>query len=276
MNTATDTPTVVLPSLDPTVSATFAVTQTRVFASEWRKFRTLRSSWILLVLAVGAVTTVGVAVCGASVTDPHELDHIDPLFDALSGFELAQLFIGVLGILLVAGEYSTGMIRATLTAVPKRLPTLWAKTAVMALVTFVTTVPAALTAFFVSQRVLSTQHLQTSWSAPNVPRSVIGVALYLTVVAIFGVGLGALVRNIAGAIATFVGIMLVLPAIASALPLTWANRINRFLPPNAGQAILGVTADTKVMTPWNGFALFATYAAVTIAAAAILLRRRDA
>ena len=89
-------------------------------------------------------------------------------------------------------------------------------------------------------------------------------------------GESELVRNIAGAIATFVGVMLVLPAIASALPLTWANRINRFLPPNAGQALLGVTSESKVMAPWNGFALFVIYAILTLVAAAIVLTRRDA
>ena len=221
------TVTVNVPGMNAATAEALKVTQGRVIESEWLKFRTLRSSWILLVLGIGALAGTGIALSWSTIADwshmhPHELD-LNPLADSLVGFQLAQLFVGVLGIILIAGEYSTGMIRSTLGAVPKRLPVLWAKTLVVAVLTFMTMLPASLVAFFASQEILSSKHIQTTWSAPHVSRAVIGVALYLTVVAILGVGLGALVRNIAGAIATFVGIMLILPGIASSLSQVWAD-----------------------------------------------------
>jgi ABC-2 type transport system permease protein len=273
---------VYLPHLDDATVAQLHLSPIRVLKSEWIKFRSLRSSWLMVLIAVGALAALGVAICWSTAADwVHEsarqrFHHFNPLADSLAGFELAQLAVGVLGVLVVAGEYSTGMIRASLGAVPKRLPVLWSKTLVVATITLITTLPAALIAFFGGQRMLATQHIQTTWSAPNVPRTVIGIALYLTVVSILGVGLGVLIRNVAGAIATFVGIMLILPVIASALPPTWADRINRFLPSTAGQSLLGFGSETRAMLPWNGFALFCVYALGTVMAGAILLKRRDA
>jgi ABC-type transport system involved in multi-copper enzyme maturation permease subunit len=205
-----------------------------------------------------------------------EQAHFSPLGDPMSGFNLSQLAVGVLGVLLIAGEYSGGMIRATLGAVPQRLPVLWAKLAVFMTVTLVTMLPAAVVTFFVSQRLLSAQHIQTTWDAPNVARSVIGIGLYLTVVAALSIGLGAVIRNVAGAIGVFVGIILVLPVIASALPQTWGDRINKWLPSNAGQALMSFGSDNTTLSPWRGFMVFCLYAVAAVAAAAILLRRRDA
>lgn len=206
------TVTVNVRGMNAATAEALKVTQGRVIKSEWLKFRTLRSSWLLLILGIGALAGTGIALSWSTIADwshmhPRELDRLNPLADSLVGFQLAQLFVGVLGIILIAGEYSTGMIRSSLGAVPKRLPVLWAKTLVVAVLTFMTMLPASLVAFFASQKILSSKHIQTTWTAPHVSRSVIGVALYLTVVAILGVGLGALIRNIAGAIATFVGIM---------------------------------------------------------------------
>jgi ABC-2 type transport system permease protein len=273
--------TVNVPGMNAATAEALKVTQGRVIKSEWLKFRTLRSSWVLLILGIGALAGTGIALSWSTIADwshmhPHELDHLNPLADSLVGFQLAQLFVGVLGIILIAGEYSTGMIRSSLGAVPKRLPVLWAKTLVVAVLTFVTMLPASLIAFFASQKILSGKHIQTAWTAPHVPRSVIGVALYLTVVAILGVGLGALIRNIAGAIATFVGVMLILPGIASSLSQVWADRINRFLPSTAGQSLLSFGSETREMMPWNGFGLFTIYAVGTVIAAAVVLKRRDA
>ena len=257
------------------------VTQLRVIRSEWIKMRTLRSSWLIIGIAIVSLAGVGVAISWSTVNDwthmrPRQRARFNPLADPLSGFNLAQLAIGVLGVLLIASEYSGGMIRATLAAVPKRLPVLWAKLVVFVTATFVTMLPVVVVTFFVSQKVLSAQHIQTTWNAPNVARSVIGVGLYLTVVAALAIGLGAIVRNVAGAIGVFVAIMLVLPVVASALPDTWANRTNKWLPSNAGQALLSIGSDTTTLSPWRGFAVFCGYALAAIAAAAVLLRHRDA
>jgi ABC-2 type transport system permease protein len=245
------------------------------------KMRTLRSSWLTLGLAIASMAGIGIIISWSTANDwnhmrPRQKARFNPLADPLSGFNLAQLAIGVLGVLLTAGEYSTGMIRASLGAVPKRLPVLWAKLGVFTSVTLVTMLPTALVTFFVSQRLLSAQHIQTTWSTPAVARSVIGVGLYLTVVAAIGIGLGAILRNVAGAIATLVGVLLVIPVVASALPETWGDRINKWLPSNAGQALLSVGSDSATLSPWRGFAVFCGYAVVTLASAAVLLKRRDA
>jgi ABC-2 type transport system permease protein len=279
---ATDTPaSIIIPELSPEEAGRIRVTQGRVVRSEWLKMRTLRSSWLTMVVAIGSMAGIGIVISWSTANDwnhmrPRQQARFNPLDDPLSGFNLAQLAVGVLGVLLVAGEYSTGMIKASLGAVPRRLPVLWAKLGVFTTVTLVTMVPTAIVTFFVSQRLLAAQHIQTTWTAPNVSRAVIGVGLYLTVVAGLGIGLGAIVRNVAGAIAVLVGVLLVLPVIASALPETWANRINKWLPSNAGQALMSLRSDTTMLSPWRGFAVFCGYIVATVIAAAVLLKRRDA
>jgi ABC-2 type transport system permease protein len=272
---------IVVPKLSASEIDAIRVSAPRVIRSEWMKMRTLRSSWLTMALAIVAVPGIGIAIAWSTANEwdqmrPGHRDHFNPLADPLSGFNLAQLAIGVLGILLVAGEYSAGMIRATLAAVPKRLPVLWSKVALFTTLTLITMVPISIGTFFVSQRFLSAKHIQTTWSAPTVARTVIGVGLYLTVVAALAMGLGAIIRNVAGAIGAFVGILLVLPVIALALPETWANRINKWLPSNAGQALLGGSFDNTTLAPWTGFAVFCGYAVGTLLIASILLRRRDA
>ena len=275
------TPTVVIPRLTHDELSKLDVTQARVVRSELLKMRTLRSSWLTMALALVSVPGIGIAISWSTANDwthmrPRQQSHFNPLGDPLSGFNLAQLAVGVLGVLLIAGEYSAGMIRATLGAVPKRLPVLWAKVGMFTTITLVTMVPISVFTFFVSQRLLSAQHIQTTWTTPDVARSVIGVGLYLTVVAALAIGLGAIIRNVAGAIGAFVGILLVLPVVASALPQTWGDRVNKWLPSNAGQALMSVTSDNTTLSPWRGFAVFCGYAVAALAAAAILLKRRAA
>jgi hypothetical protein len=130
--------------------------------------------------------------------------------------------------------------------------------------------------FFLAQSLLSNQGIGTTWDAPDVARSVIGVGLYLTVVAAFAIGLGAIIRNVAGAIAALVGVLMVLPVVALALPDTWFDRVYKWLPSNAGQALMAFGSQGPTLEPWRGFAVFCGYAAVTLIVAAVLLRHRDA
>jgi len=251
MSTATATPT------RPPASSHKKVTQARVLLSEWTKIRSLRSTVFSLLAAI--VFIVGLAV----------------LVPMVSGIFLAQLAIGVLGVLLITGEYATGMIRATFAAVPARLPVLWAKAAVFAAVTLVLMVPTVLGAFLIGQSILTSKHLQTNLSNPGVLRAVIGAALFLTVVGLLGIGLGALLRNTAGGISTLFGLLFVLPIIVRFLPSSWSDPINKYLPSNAGEAITHVHPDPTLLAPWTGFGLFCGYAVVVFIAAAISLRLRD-
>jgi ABC-2 type transport system permease protein len=272
---------VAVPAIPADEVAKLKVTQARVIRSEILKMRTLRSSWLTLGLAMIALPGIGFAISYSTAGDwnnirPRRQARFNPLSDPMSGYNLAQLAIGVLGVLLISGEYSGGMIRASLGAVPKRLPVLWAKLLVFVTVTLVTMVPLSILTFFMSQKLLSKIPAHVPWSTPNVPRAVIGIGLYLTVCAALAIGLGAIIRNVAGAIGAFVGVMLVLPIIALALPDIWANRINKWLPSNAGQALFGFGSDNTTLSPWRGFAVFAGYAVLSLVAAAVLLRRRDA
>ncbi len=253
------------------------LTQARVALSEWTKLRSLRSTRYVLAASALMITAVGILGAASTVKQwPHmsaaDQAAVDPVVLSLNGVFLAQLAAGVLGVVAISGEYSTGMIRSSLAAVPRRLPVLWAKAAVFAAATFVSSLAAVMISFLGVQVLLATDHAQTSLAHPGVARAVTGAALYLTVVSLLGLGLGALLRNTAGGIAALVTILLILPLVAHILPRAWIP----YLPGNAGEAILSPTRQPGFLPPWTGFAVFCAYAAVTLAAAAVLLVRRDA
>lgn len=257
------------------------VTQARVALSEWTKLHSLRSTrWSLL---VATVLTIGFPLLFASILSSrwgqmsaHERSDHHPLDVALAGVNVSQLAIAVLGVLVITGEYSTGMIRASFTAVPRRLPVLWAKTGIYAVVSFFLMLPSVVVAFFASQAILSRHHiLQISFSHPGVARAVIGGAVYLTLVGILALAIGAIVRNTAGGIATFAGIFFVVPPLLNVLPTSWSNAINPYLPSEAGRSIFSLTHGIHSLAPGPGLALFVGYAALALAIAAVLLVRRD-
>jgi len=251
-----------------------------VLRSEWTKLYSLRSTrWALLattVLTIGfGIIACAVVVSRWSTLSPSERATFDPLNHSLLGVRFGVLAIGVLGVLLITGEYATGMIRATMTAVPKRLPVLWGKAAVYAVVALLITLPTAFIAFFAGQAILSGQHIQIAFSHPGVPGAVIGAAGFLTLVGLFAMGLGAILRSTAAGIATFAGVMYVVPPLIGILPSSVANSIDPYLPSNAGQAMMEIGHHANTLSPGAGLAVFAGYVAVVIAAAAVLLVKRD-
>ena len=256
------------------------VTQARVFLSEWTKLRSLRSTRYALLAT--AAFTIGFGILASAITASRwstmtaaDKAKFDPLSTSLLGVRFGVLAIGVLGVLLITGEYATGMVRSTFAAVPKRLPVLWAKVGVYALAGLALAVPSTLIAFFAGQAFLSSEHIQIAFSSAGVPGAVLGTALYLTLVGLFGLGLGAILRNTAAGIATLVGILYVIPPLISILPTATANAINPYLPSVAGEAIMKVGQQPHMLAPWAGLALFAGYAAAAVAVAAVLLVRRD-
>ena len=195
---------------------------------------------------------------------------------SLTGTFFAQLAVGVLGVLLITGEYSTGMIRSSLTVVPSRLPMLWGKLAVFAGTVFLTMLAASFTSFFVGQALLGDQ-LSASLSDPGALRSVLGAALYLTVAGLTAIALGALLRNTAAAITTFVAVFFVIPPLTNLLPTSLTDHFVQYLPSNAGAVMLdGTFGVAHPLTPWTGFAVMCGYAVVLIGFAAWRLRRVDA
>jgi len=169
------------------------------------------------------------------------------------------------------------MIRASLTAVPKRLPVLWAKAAVFSAVVFVLMLPSVVLAFIGSQAIFRHHHiLQIGFAHPGVPRALVGSVIYLVLVGIFALAVGAIVRSTAGGIASFAAIFFVLPPLLLLLPSSWNDAIAPYLPDSAGRAMFALTRDTNSLGPYWGFALFLGYCAAALALAAILLVRRDA
>jgi hypothetical protein len=250
------------------------VTQLRVAVSEWTKLRTLRSTRYTLLAGVGITIAFAIIPALINASRWSTMSVVDrasfrPLETTLIGVSFAQLAFGVLGVLIISGEYSTGMIRSTFAAVPRRLPVLWAKAGVFGLVTLVLAVPSTLIAFFAAQAVLkghsfNGHDIALSFSDPGVARAVIGGALYLTISGLFGLGLGAILRNTAAGISAFTAILFVLPPLMGVLPASWDNAISPYLPSNAGRAIMQTGAPAHTLAPWTGLGVFAAYTAIVL------------
>lgn len=266
------------PSATPTARTRLGVTAPRVLRSEWTKFRSLRST--VYTVAAGVTLMIGFGALLAAIT-AHQPGGLNPGESAISislaGIFFAQLAVGVLGILLITGEYSTGMIRSSLTVLPRRLSMLWAKIAVFAAVVFLTTLIASVTAFFVGQAILHGPGMDASLSHPGAPRAVIGAALYVTVAGVIALALGALLRNTAAAITSFVAVFFVLPPLTLLLPSSWTAHFVQYLPSSIGTVLTGgATVAASSLAPWTGFAVLCGYAVMLIGFAAWQLHRADA
>ncbi|HEY1618073.1 MAG TPA: ABC transporter permease [Streptosporangiaceae bacterium] len=268
------------PELQMTARASAAaVTQRQVMRSEWIKLRTVRSTWLVLAATVLGIVGLGLLVSYIGSTQwsamsPSARAEFNPINQDLIGVNVAELTIGVLGVLVATGEYATGLIRTTFAAVPRRLPVLAAKAGVLAAVAFAVCLAAVLIAFLGGQALLGSHGI--SIGQPEAVRAVFGATLYLTVVAVAGLGLGFLIRSTAGGIATLLGVLLVLPILVAALPGSLASAVERYLPSMAGRALFTMNTGHAMLSPWTGFAIFLLYAAAVLAAAALTLRRRDA
>jgi ABC-2 type transport system permease protein len=257
------------------------VTQAGVLRSEWTKLRSLRSTLWTLLAAVGLMVGIGGLLAATSVDEYADLAEarahgFDATSVSLNGVGFAQLAIGVLGVLMISSEYGTGLIRATLAVVPRRLPVLWAKLAVFAGVVFAVSLIGSVVSFFAGQWVLREHQLDVGIGAPGALRSVIGAALYLTVAGLVGLTLGALLRNTAAGISTFVAAFFIAPPLSQALPAAIDRHVTPYLPSYAGEALYRDYTGLHWLSPWRGFAVFCTYAVVLVALAAWRLLRNDA
>ena len=193
------------------------------------------------------------------------------------GLLFAQLAIGVLGVLVVSAEYSTGTIRATFSAAPRRPLVLMAKVAVFSVVSLLVGEVVSLVAFLVGQRLLSGKTPTASLSDPSVLRAVLSGGLYLFALGLLALGLATIVRHTAAAISTFVGLLLILPIIVAALPSSFSDDINRYLPANIGTVMLSSHYHgADPFGPWTSFGLLCGYAVVALIVGGVLLVRRDA
>jgi ABC-type transport system involved in multi-copper enzyme maturation permease subunit len=254
------------------------VTLRRVIRSEWIKFWTLRSTWAVLGAAVVGMLVLAVVVAYNTrhLTSNLQANDIAPSA-TLQGYFLAELLIGALGVLFVSGEYSTGMIRSTLVAVPRRLPVLWAKLVVFVTITAVSMVTVSIVAFVSAQALLSHYRTGFSLSDPGVLRVVIGTGVYLTLVGMIGAALGWIVRSTPGALVTYFAIVLVLPVLFGDALGNWGKEVAQFLPGQAGASFsTSIPESSYSLSPWVGLLVLAGWVAVALAIAAGVLRRRDA
>ena len=249
--------------------------------SEATKMRSVRSTMWTLFATLAVTIGIGALICLARVSrwdqlSVRELRTFDRTSFSLRGLFLAQLAIGVLGVLVISSEYTTGMIRTTLAAIPQRQVMLAAKVVVFAVVAFVVATVACVAAFLVGQAILSQKTVGISLSDSGAVRAVLGAAFYLTVIGLLGVALGTLLRRTAGAIATLFGLVLVLPALVSALPSPWDTDVAKYLPSDAGNALFTVRQTSDQLRPGAAFAVLVAYVVVALALAGVALARRDA
>jgi ABC-2 type transport system permease protein len=255
------------------------VTPARVLSSEWIKMRSLRSTALTLVAGFALMVAIGWIFGWASnghwsEMRPDEQASFSPIDTTLAGYNLAQLAIGVLGVLLVTGEYATGMIRATFGAVPQRLPVLWAKATLYAGVTFSLMLAATFVAFLGGQQLLGTHG--TTLSADGAVRAMVGVAGYLALIGVFSVALGFIIRSTAGGVATLFALLLVLPSLGLLLPSSWREHTLPYLPSNAGATMFSAHTATDALSATTSLLVLLGWVAAALAGAALVLKRRDA
>jgi ABC-2 type transport system permease protein len=249
-----------------------------ILRSELCKLRSVRSTFWTLLAAV--VFNVGLAALLAIVLpgrlSAHEQATIDSIRLSLGGLHLSQIAIGLLGVLVITSEYGTGMIRASLSAVPQRRLMLAAKTIVLAVTALVVGIASSFAAYFVFQVSLSGGGLRSEIGDPGVLRAMTGGGLYPAVLGLLGLGLGAIIRSSAGAVAALFGMLFVPQLVMTLLPQSWQDTVGPYLPMQAGTAIYIVRHDPGFLGAWSGFGVFCLYAAVALGAGFVLINHRDA
>jgi ABC-2 type transport system permease protein len=247
-----------------------------VLASEWIKLLSVRSTyWTLLVAVVTPIGLSALVAVTLANAPGRRAQSLDPLLPGVISLEYALLAVGVMGVLTFSTEYSTGLIRTTFEAVPRRRAVLAAKAAVIGALTLVVGEAVAFASFGLVQAVLSGKHLGVSLSQPGVPGAVAADGLLLFVVATMGVGLGAIVRHTAGGIAALVGVIIV-PAILALLPARWGARVGRFTLLDAARQVTALHPATNLFSPAWSLVVLLAWPAVALLAAAVTITRRDA
>lgn len=266
-------------------------------ASEWTKLRSVRSTYWTIAIAI--IVGIGLS-CAISAGNAHAYSHgnfsitdrakFDPAADSLSGLFFAQLAFAVFGVLTMSAEYSTGLIRTTMSAVPQRGYVLAAKGILTTVVATVLSIGIAFASFTLGQLIFSGtdlrsvltgavipgKHVSVSLSDPGVLRAVVGAGLFIGIMVLLAVGLATIVRHTAGAITAIVALIFILPIVAQLLPDSLQHDIARYLPAQAGSAIINVVPQgSSSLSPWVGFGVFVLWAAAFTAIGWYLLRTRD-
>ncbi|HEV7193306.1 MAG TPA: ABC transporter permease subunit [Jatrophihabitantaceae bacterium] len=251
-----------------------------VLRSEWTKLRSVRSTYWTALAAALSTLAIGIIVCAQWV---HEIDRhreqkdtLDAALTSLNGLYLAQVAVGALGVLVISSEYGTGMIRATLAAVPQRRTLLAAKLVVFSACTFILGEIISFVTFGICQAILHRGASGVSITDGAALRAVFGGGLYVTAIGLLGFGLGALIRHTAGALSALFGLLFATTALADLLPTSWRNTVIEYMPLNAGSQIITTQPSHDSLSPWQGIGVLFLYGIVALAGALALISRRDA
>ncbi len=253
------------------------VTFGRVVNAEWIKFRSLRSTVAVLggamigMIAIALLVGYNTRHLGANI-DANDAVPSSPM----QGYYLGQLLIGALGVLYVSGEYSTGMIRSSFAAVPRRLPVLWAKIIVFTVITLPAMALVCVVGFLGAEGVIS--HYRTGYSLGDsgALRVVLGTALYMTLIGLVGGALGWIVRSTPGALVAYFAVILVLPVLFGDAFGTWGKHVAEYMPSQAGAAFVSSTPESPSLAPLTGLLVLLAWVVVAVGLAVLQVRRRDA
>ncbi|MFI9117616.1 ABC transporter permease [Streptomyces venezuelae] len=262
------------PVTAPTPTGSPALSHARVLRSEWHKLWTVRSTWTTVLSAVALVLGVGLLM-GATYTSGGGDSDVDTVILTLYGTQLGAIALAVLGILVTAGEYATGLIRSTLTAVPGRLPVLWAKAAVYTGAVLALAFLTDLLTFLAAQVFLSDTDQAASLTDDGVLAAIAGNAAGITLLGLIALGLGAALRSVPGAIGAFVGGVMILPEVLGMLPYEAVETAVRYFPTQAAGALGSATPIPGAASPGAALLALVLWAAATLTVPALLLKRRD-
>ena len=247
---------------------------------EWLKLRSVRSTaWVMLVFAAGLIGLAILVLAHQHWATMSAADRasFDPVNQGFTGLTIGQLAFGVLGVLMITSEFSSGLIRATLAAVPSRPLLLAAKAAVLGAVVLAVGEIMAFAAFAVGEAVLRSPAPHATLGQPGVLRAILMAGAYPGLIALIGLGLGAVIRHTAGAICAVVGILFVLPLILLPLGFSIQNSVGQFMPMLiAENSITAVKAQSHTLSPGLGFGMLCLYAVAALVAGGWALARRDA
>ncbi|MDN0195799.1 ABC transporter permease subunit [Streptomyces sp. S.PNR 29] len=253
---------------------------TQVIRSEWTKIRSVASTVWTLSVAVVVTVALGMLI---SALSKHEFDRMsarerlafDPTFISFAGMSLGQLAMIVFGVLVVSNEYSTGMIRTSLAAVPQRGTFLFGKIAVATVLALAVGLATSFVTFFVGQAMLG--DLKASINDPGVLRAVIGGGLYMALIAMFSMGVAAMLRSPMLSLGVLMPFFFLISNILGNVDAT--KKVGRFLPDQAGSTIMQVVPpvdDDTPYGPWGGLGILVLWVIAALAGGYVLLRKRDA
>jgi hypothetical protein len=252
--------------------------------SEWIKFWSVRSVVVTMVASFVAIIGIGVltsfatrsALSSADGARAMAAQGFDGVGASLTGAQLGTLIVAAVGVIVIAGEFSTGMIRTSVVTAPRRLGVLGAKAVVLAVNVAVVTGVAVLVAFLLGQAVLNTRDLGSSIGDDGVVRALLGNVAMLVGISLAGLGVGALLRNSAGGICTVVAAIFVLPLLLMPIPDSWGgDRIREFWFNNTVQNATTVSQSDSYLSAGVGFGMFVVWVAVLLGLGALALRSRD-